>query len=219
MGNGAMNRLAELATELPKNPVVRICGLGIAALATVAAGVKAYNEIFQSKQLAAPPAPIPITATTPVTVVLPSPTVQAVPAQEQRADPATTQGCLNEANIALNVPRTMDEALVAYVSIDNEACVRSLLNGGASANAISREVGQGYGMGPALHIALANKRWDVAMLLLERGADPNRRTVYDGSPAQFPGGMLALDFTGASTPAHVREALELKGGKYTSNSK
>jgi|GEM_PF-1485746 len=63
--------------------------------------------------------------------------------------------------------------------VGNLADIEYFLNHGVSVNAKG-----GYGNNPLLHIACLNNRLEAVQLLLERGADINRKTAFNLSPLQ-----------------------------------
>jgi hypothetical protein len=91
--------------------------------------------------------------------------------------------------------------------IDNERALEKPSNSRRRANV------NGYGStdfskGPALHIALTQKRWNIALLLLDKGADPNQ--YYD----MLTGPTRALEISiGNRAPTNVIQAIKDHGGK------
>ena len=93
----------------------------------------------------------------------------------------------------------------------NIHCVQKLVNAGANPSDYGVN---NFSKGPALHIALTQKHWDVVLFLLEKGADPNE--FYSVMNYGFRGGPArALEVAIANqAPEYVIEAIKKHGGRW-----
>jgi hypothetical protein len=99
----------------------------------------------------------------------------------------------------------LTDGLLDMTFMRQPPCVRNLLDGGADINSF-KPAGKDFGDGPALHLALNQKNWSLAKYLLDRGANPNVKTPYDG--------YTALDMAwGSSAPQETIAELKKRGAK------
>lgn len=106
----------------------------------------------------------------------------------------------------------LTEGLLFMAGMGEKECVQRLVDAGADINSAVRSSEPSFADGPALHSALNQRHWDVALYLLSKGADPNRLTTYTDSPK---GGFYsALDMAESSAPENVLQALKDKNAKH-----
>jgi hypothetical protein len=101
----------------------------------------------------------------------------------------------------------LTEGLLTMTSMGELGCIKTLLDAGADIDGYRSPRAGNITDGPALHLALREMRWNVALMLLDRGANPNLLTSSDGASAhdEACGSLKA--------PEYVMKALKSKDAK------
>ena len=102
----------------------------------------------------------------------------------------------------------LTNSLIAMTFIGQKACIQTLVAAGAD---VSGYGNAGTFEGPALHEAITQKQWSLALMLLDAGANPNQ--FYSIPTWSMSGPVRALDMAfGMNAPQYVVEAIRKHGG-------
>ena len=101
------------------------------------------------------------------------------------------------------------------VQLGDRGCIELLIENGADVNSYRTPPEGSFADGPPLHLALNQRRWEIAMYLLSEGANPNLLTSWPGPDNPGGSGYSALDMaTDSSAPPDVIQELISHGAEH-----